>query len=430
MTITHMSKFNHRSESCHNLQHDLRSALLSREIQMVDVLKILGTKREDQTDSSEEMMIRGIVSLVTLGLAMLPSRGVAAPQVEVAEETIKVGPNQMGRAAASCPRGTVIVGGGFTATSVFDIISSTSDPTHTWVVQAKNNAPNQNIDLSAHAICLSWTGASMSARDKSIFVASASVNQSTSVNVGCPSGVAVGGGFGWATFPNVHASMPLHGGWTASAANTSGHATPLVSTVLCISGVPGLELSIKREEVVLNNPRRVDVQCPAGSTRLGGGYFVPPTVAVSASRPIPSNGWSIWASPITSGSASVRVYAVCGSGDAAQSTPPNPRPASGEEKRVIKRNVNVRDHQITFDTLTAQGYTPTYVKGYVVGGGARIDTTYEKLETPVAFMLRGLIAEADFIEEDRRLVAAGFRRVNVNRFRVDQKSFVSALWHR
>jgi hypothetical protein len=159
-----------------------------------------------------------------------------------------IGPSEVGTAAAACPSGTKVVGGGgllfafgiTQATVPFDDSDGNHVPDDGWRVKMLNIDDDAAI-LQVHAVCADFGGQRyLSEKDR------INSGKAETLKVTCPSGSAAGsGGFklkGSDVF--AHASIPLDGGdgndtpddgWRATGVNGDGSKRKATVHAVCLS---------------------------------------------------------------------------------------------------------------------------------------------------------------------------------------------------
>ncbi len=238
------------------------------------------------------------------------------------EASVTVPANGQAVAAAKCPKGDDVVGGGgYQVTQNTEEDLNSSAPTagdRKWVVEFNNQAASSDTGVAV-AICV--TASSLA--DYSIqagSIVAVSPNSSVEATVTCPAGtVALGGGWvneGSTVTDSNGASDPLGpNGWraypAAGSAASSGYAmTPCAAQ-------PSKWAQVASSYVVnpVSTATPVSVKCPKGTKVLGGGDFNDSgsqlvNIGLTSSK---SNlkGWSTTENNDSSSSESVDAWAVC-----------------------------------------------------------------------------------------------------------------------
>ncbi|MFC2064628.1 hypothetical protein ACFLXB_05995, partial [Chloroflexota bacterium] len=140
----------------------------------------------------------------------------------------------IGHATVSCPAGSVVTGGGYASSDVFNVYNSSKDG-NGWQVWAENHAGTSK-QLNAYAICLSGTGATSS----SVLISgSIPANSTKQVSSECPSGSFLTGG-GFAANPdlliyNVSMTLGSPHTWRTFVRNSTGSDLTLFNYAICLT---------------------------------------------------------------------------------------------------------------------------------------------------------------------------------------------------
>jgi hypothetical protein len=189
----------------------------------------------------------------------------------VTEETTLAG-NGHDSIIAGCPAGTVVVGGGFSASP--EVVVSAQYPQITgWQANVRNTSGSGKV-ARVYAVCLhNAPGTSIEIVDESAVMPK---NGSQEVHAKCPSGSVVTGG-GWrATGGNVRftSSSKTGAAWNIRAYNDSPNNCMLYAYAVCLSGTGG-KASYSETLVEVSHfegPKQAAVTCPQGTIMTGGGY--------------------------------------------------------------------------------------------------------------------------------------------------------------
>jgi hypothetical protein len=175
---------------------------------------------------------------------------------------------------ADCPAGTVVVGGGFSASP--DIVVSAQYPQITgWKANVRNTSGSSKV-VRVYAVCLhNAPGASVEIVDESTVMPS---NGSAEVYAKCPAGSVVTGG-GWrTTCADVRFSQSAKTGaaWNIEAYNYTPNNCMLYAHAVCLSGTGGKtsqsEVFYIVDRYLAPKPEEISVTCPQGTIMTGGGY--------------------------------------------------------------------------------------------------------------------------------------------------------------
>jgi hypothetical protein len=233
------------------------------------------------------------------------------PNTQQVLNQVNVNPGTVGSAAATCPSGTLAVGGGFALGS--DMIVSGSYPQgNGWQAEALNNSSSSQL-LNAYVTCLSNTSGSVSSKNSSTLVTAGS---NGNITAACPSGsVAVGGGFRFnPLYLQVFNSSQSGNGWQVYAKNSSGINSNLTTYVTCLSGISGASTSqvLAQTSIAGNSTGGIEAACSSGSLVTGGGFALSSNMSVyNSSMSSNPNKWISYGSNMASGSQLFNNYAIC-----------------------------------------------------------------------------------------------------------------------
>jgi hypothetical protein len=172
---------------------------------------------------------------------------------------------------ATCPAGTVVVGGGFMSSAEVAFVAQYKDG-NGWTVMATNTA-GSGREVYAYAVCLyNGYGATTTQMDSQVTVAGSSLKQAL---VSCPTGTVATGG-GWKVADEkvrVYQSVRASNGWYIEARNESSAAKSVRVYAVCLSAA-GATASEAAQPVTIpgNSPGKAIVTCPAGKVLAGGGF--------------------------------------------------------------------------------------------------------------------------------------------------------------
>lgn len=210
-------------------------------------------------------------------------------------------------AAASCPTGSLVTGGGFTLAAEMQVLDSSRDGMR-WIVEAINNA-DESKSLNAYAICLFNASGESTSVAKQVEVPAFS---SMDVKVSCPGYAQVSaGGFYLDTDMKIVDSSKKNNGWQAIAYNNSGESKLLTVIANCISGLEGeINAYSVSSTVAGNSTAASSAYCPQSAILTGGGFNYPQGLRLLGSSPLAS-GWQNWlVNPLPSDQV-VDTYAIC-----------------------------------------------------------------------------------------------------------------------
>ena len=97
--------------------------------------------------------------------------------------------------------------------------------------------------------------------------------------------------------------------------------------------------------------------------------------------------------------------------------------------RVARHGLSSAQYQAEFDSLVGQGYRLLDVSGYGVGGEARYAAIWEKSAGP-AWVARHGLTSAQYQAEFDKLVGQGFRLACVSGYAVGSQAFYAGIWQK
>jgi hypothetical protein len=196
---------------------------------------------------------------------------VAAYDVNETSDEATLAGNGADSITAECPAGTVVVGGGFSASP--EVVVSSQYPQITgWQAHVRNTSSSSKV-VRVYAVCLHNTpGASIEIVQESTVMPS---DGNAEVYAKCPAGSVVTGG-GWRTTGadvRITQSAKTGAAWNIEAHNYSTNCM-LYAHAVCLSGTGGkTSLSEVWGEVDYHwGPKEISVTCPQGTVMTGGGY--------------------------------------------------------------------------------------------------------------------------------------------------------------
>jgi hypothetical protein len=332
-------------------------------------------REEEEAKEEERLMkhartISAAVAAVAIALLAVVPSGAAAtkgkkkkpkavPVSVVTASATTTADNQPTAATATCPGGTVAVGGGFSTetfkvgTELRDInvvYSSRRSAPGAWTVEAVREdvgAAGPPIALVASALCRTTKlppkrkGKKLKKRKLTVAEASATspvvaMNARASATATCPAGAsAISGGFSGSPVPNLSGALPSvpfvfksatasGKDWTASMTNRGPTQRSVTSHVYCATGLnigqSAGSASLPAGASATDNPSATatTLGCAKGRSLLGGGFaFEPvnitagPVHIVSESSPV-AGTWRVGASSLAGPSTSFTASGLCG----------------------------------------------------------------------------------------------------------------------
>lgn len=214
------------------------------------------------------------------------------PYIEHVSGQVNIKAGESGTASASCPVGSITVGGGF-ASEHGMIITKTMPDGAGWMVGGVNGS-DRDLSLTAYAYCLhNDTG--------KIRVVTSDELLSGNPRAVCVEGeIVTGGGYFYETNTlNVYISTPIgdsvngNNSWAVYADNLQGTDQTIRVYALCLSE-SSLTSTLVRDEYVAYESKDSVVSftltCPAGAIMASGGYEGR-NAFISRANPAYSNQW-------------------------------------------------------------------------------------------------------------------------------------------
>jgi hypothetical protein len=215
----------------------------------------------------------------------------ATAATQVVSSQVPVSSGYTSTVSVSCPPGTAVVGGGFSAflngkSDPLDAIDSnakifsshkqgngwTVSGTNNWVSFDNPETPGGAITLAVHAVCLKDPAAVTTEVEMAVLVPEGQTAGTAAA--ACPEGsVVTGGGFSGRDFDFTE-SVLFGKGWQVSAEKIAGGSLEFSAFAVCLSGVSAKTVLTS---AVTSFPHEhsgfVQAVCPAGSTPSGGGFL-------------------------------------------------------------------------------------------------------------------------------------------------------------
>jgi len=226
---------------------------------------------------------------------------------EVRSAQVAIPGGQIGLAAAACPAGSLVTGGGFFLDPDLQALDSSVDGNR-WIVEAINNASESKV-LTAYANCLLNASGESTTASRQVEVPAYSTS---SVQANCPGRSLVsGGGFYMDVNMAVINSTMKNNGWQATVYNNSGESKLFTVIANCLSGLAG-EINAYSASTTVNgnSTAACSAYCPNAAILTGGGFDFPQGLVLLGSSPL-ADGWQNWlANPLASDQV-VETFAIC-----------------------------------------------------------------------------------------------------------------------
>jgi hypothetical protein len=226
-------------------------------------------------------MLAGALSALALLTAATQAQAIT---VTPAYSYVVVGPGQPAIAQASCPKGTVLLGGGWNTNPsegrYLNVWVNRPISTYIWRVMAVNSHPSATLSIVAYAMCASGvSGLSSYSYSTSVWVPSGGGMTGT---LYCPwGGVPTGGGFD-SNYPYArdlvpYASYPDYSNnWIAGEYASSFGDKSFTAFVTCAVNLPGSVYTVFGSQTRIYPPYgsvSTTSTCYNGDVALGGGFF-------------------------------------------------------------------------------------------------------------------------------------------------------------
>jgi len=232
-------------------------------------------------------------SLTAKTAAVVPS---GPPYIEQVSGQINIKSGESGTASASCPVGSITLGGGFASGDGMKITKTMPDDTG-WLVGGQNGS-DQDLSLTAYAYCLhNDTG--------NIRVATSDELVSGGPRAVCVEGeIITGGGYAFETntldvyisTPNGDSANPGNS-WSVMAHNLQGADQTIQVYALCLSKSNLTSTLVRDENVIYDSADSAvsfTITCPAKAVMASGGYEGT-GVFINQVNPTDSNRWEVQA---------------------------------------------------------------------------------------------------------------------------------------
>ena len=190
--------------------------------------------------------------------------------VSQAENSVSVNPENTGHAVATCPAGSVVVGGGFDGATRL-VAHNIGQTGNGWEAYATNHSASAQT-LTAYAICM--TGAP--ATTARIWHDESPAGGTTGTSSATCSGGSVVTGLGFAADASkiwVSASETIGNTHRITGKNFSGVASILRVHTTCLTGTGATSVQATNSGTVpADSIATMTIMCPAGTVVTGGGF--------------------------------------------------------------------------------------------------------------------------------------------------------------
>jgi hypothetical protein len=220
----------------------------------------------------------------------------AAPYTELVSEQTVLAPGASGALIATCPSGSVVVGGGYASNYVV-LFYTQYKSGNGWRGDAKSNSIYDQ-PITVYAACLhNVPGATVTQVHGQVDVPSLHVGKAVAT---CPAGsIATAGGFH--TYADGDLEVYLSAkedageGWQARATNRSGSTRTFHAYVLCLSGTGGATTQVRVSTPVAPFTwGNASPTCESPALVTGGGFAEQGLIVYSSSGPY-GDEWRVYA---------------------------------------------------------------------------------------------------------------------------------------
>lgn len=234
---------------------------------------------------------------------LVPYTGQILNQVSVAATSTN-------SATATCPEGSVVVGGGFAANTNLVVYTSMKEG-NGWRVYAANTSGSSQL-LNAYAVCLyKTTGATVTQVLKQVQVPAGGYGHAEAI---CPAGSVPTGG-GWASNARleIYNSNNMTTGWEVYARSKSANTELLNGYAICLSGTTAtIQQKGTQTSVAASTTGWGSILCPEGSLVTDGGFALSANMTIYNTSMTPDGkGWASYARNSSSSSSLLNIYATC-----------------------------------------------------------------------------------------------------------------------
>jgi hypothetical protein len=237
------------------------------------------------------------------------------PAVRIVSNRILVEGGTVGQAAVTCPGGTVVTGGGYTAgnfgAATFYPVYSQPSGANGWTASALSRGLGLD-EITVYAVCLELPYAETALVEDSVTVPA---RKSASATVDCPDGsVVTGGGYSGNTDLRMYIknNYRFGKGWMVTANNLGDYVTKITVYAVCLKGPGGKAISVAGDvEIKQNGTGFAEAACGAGTVLVGGGWsFTSKDMLAPSSYPL--NGkWHVSGVNFTGSPKTLQARGVC-----------------------------------------------------------------------------------------------------------------------
>ncbi len=233
--------------------------------------------------------------------------------IDVSEEHV-INAGETSKPSVSCPSGTIVVSGGFAASSRKVKVWQSRPIDNGWQIYADNSG-DRSQSLSIHATCMYRSGRStefvMVQRD-------INANSDTRLSAACPAeSIVTGGGFaiGRNFQIKLYLTSKYGNGWQVGVSNFLDNTSSATVYAVCLSGLSGSTRQVRSSGMMgeeLHSSISLTTDCPGGTYVTGGGFEAQyPAVYVTNSSWKRHNGWQTYAINHAEPENRLVTFAIC-----------------------------------------------------------------------------------------------------------------------
>ncbi len=197
----------------------------------------------------------------------------ASPKIEVTSDRVTVAARSQKPFNVACPEGTVVTGGGFTASTNGLYFFGEYKEGNGWTV-VPDSVVTYDVDMTVYAICLTLPRADTSQSYETFPVPARST---VTKSVDCPAGsIVTGGGFSknLGSQLSVIRNSRYMNGWQVTARNNYYNDGLMYVNVVCLYGTSLASTSVTGyADIAPDGDGYAEAKCPAGKAMTGIGWF-------------------------------------------------------------------------------------------------------------------------------------------------------------
>ena len=234
------------------------------------------------------------------------------PTVETVWEQVSIPANGTGSVTATCPSGTLALGGGNAGSSDVYIYTQ-SRQGNGWQVYGANKSGSAKL-VNSYVVCISNVAGGAVAQVHNQITAPA--NTYGHAVVSCPAGTTVVGG-GWATNSTgtlrVYNTSRKDNGWQVYADNSKSTGQLMNVYAICLSSDSTISSSqvVGHISIPSGASKGQQATCPSGDYATGGGFALSADMLNYNTSPEDGTTWEAYAKNTGGSAKQMNVYAIC-----------------------------------------------------------------------------------------------------------------------